>query len=371
MPTRFAVMTLVILAGLVLAGIVEAQDPRRLVIGMPVTPPNLPHIGVYVAKELGYFDEQGINVELTAFESGLQSLRGGVAGGLDIVGASSEPIITGISRGAKIRSIFSYAHRLTVVMAAQESIRPISRGRSRGGKTRSILSFVHTLAVLGAPQDTTRRPADLRGKNLGIQDVGAFREVMTRAVLHSAGLTPQDVNYVPVASAGYIAALTANKIDTAILHIDQAYMARTKKASLHPLVSLWEVMPSYWYGTFSTTEELLRKDSDLLARAVAAIIKAHRFMYRNKERTLDLASKHTGYPKEVLGPAYDALAAAKVWPVNDGMPAEMVQVTINKMVEIGLLKENEKPKVEHVVDRGPANAALAKLGRWTDDSGWK
>jgi NitT/TauT family transport system substrate-binding protein len=326
-------MTLVMLAGLVLAGIVEAQAPRRtLVIGMPVTPPNLPHIGVYIAKELGYFDEQGINVELTGFESGLQSLRGGVAGGLDIVGASSEPIITVISRGAKIRSIFSYAHRLTVVMAAQESI---------------------------------RRPADLRGKNLGIQDVGAFREVMTRAVLHSAGLTPQDVNYVPVASAGYIASLISNKIDTAILHIDQAYMARTKKASLHPLIPLWEIMPNYWYGTFSTNEELLRKEPDLLSRAVAAIIRAHRFIYRNKERTLDLASKHTGYPKAVLSPAYDALAAAKVWPVNDGMPAEMVDVTINKLVEIGLLKENEKPKAEQVEDRGPANAALAKLGRWT------
>ncbi|TMB73565.1 MAG: ABC transporter substrate-binding protein [Deltaproteobacteria bacterium] len=334
-----AVMTIVILAALAPAGITVAQAPRRtLVIGMPVTPPNLPHLGVYVAKDLGYFDEEGINLELAAFESGLQSLRGGVSGSVDILGASSEPVIAAISRGAKIRSIFSYAHRLTVVMAAQESI---------------------------------RRPADLRGKNLGIQEVGAFREVMTRAVLHSAGLTQQDVNYVPVSSAGYITALIGNKIDTAILHIDQAYMARTKKASLHPLVPLWEIMPSYWYGTFSTTEELLRKDSDLLARAVAAIIKAHRFMYCNKERTLDLASKHTGYPKEVLGPAYDALAAAKVWPVNDGMPAEMVQVTINKMVEIGLLKENEKPKVEHVVDRGPANAALAKLGRWTDDSGWK
>ncbi|HKA33896.1 MAG TPA: ABC transporter substrate-binding protein, partial [Candidatus Binatia bacterium] len=267
-----------------------------------------------------------------------QSLRGGITGGLDIVGASSEPVITVIGRGAKIRSIFSYAHRLTVVMAAQENI---------------------------------RRTADLRGKNLGIQDVGAFREVMTRAVLQSAGLTPQDVNYISVSSAGYIAALLSDKIDTAVLHIDQAYMARTKKASLHPLVPLWEVMPTYWYGTFSVNEELLRKEPDLFARAVAAIIKAHRFMYRNKERTLDLASKLTGYPKDVLGPAYDALAAAKVWPVNDGMPAEMVNTTINKLVEIGMLKENEKPKVDQIVDRGPANAALARLGRWTDDPGWK
>ncbi len=339
MRTRLAVITLIILAALAAAGIAAAQAPRRtLVIGMPVTPPNLPHLGVYVAKDLGYFDEEGINVELAGFESGLQSLRGGVAGGLDILGASSEPVIKAISRGAKIRSIFSYAHKLTVVMVAQESI---------------------------------RKPTDLRGKKLGIQEVGAFREVMTRAVLHSAGLSPQDVQYVPVSSAGYVPALIGDKIDTAILHIDQAYMARTKKASLHPLVPLWEVMPIYWYGTFSTTEEVLRKEPDLLARAVVAIIKAHRFMYRNKERTLDLASKHTGYPKEVLSPAYDALAAAKVWPVNDGMPAEMVEATINKMVEIGFLTENERPKVEQVVDRGPANAALAKLGRWTDDPGWK
>ena len=261
-----------------------------------------------------------------------------MAGGLDLLGASSEPVITAISRGAKLKSIFTYAYKLTVVMVAREGI---------------------------------RSPRDLRGKMLGIQDVGAFREVMTRAVLHNAGLTPQDAEYVPVSSAGYISGLLAGKIDTAILHIDQFYMARTKKSSLHVLVPLWEIMPAYWYGTFTTSEELLRKDPALMAGAVAAIIKAHRFMYRNKDRTLELASKHTGYPKEVLGPAYDALAAAKVWPVNDGMPADMVQVTINKMVEIGLLKENERPKVEQVVDREPANTALARLGRWTDDPGWK
>jgi ABC-type nitrate/sulfonate/bicarbonate transport system substrate-binding protein len=333
------IVMLLILALLAPVGSAVAQAPRKtLVIGMPVTPPNLPHIGVYIAKDLGYFGEEGISVDLKGFESGLQSLRGGVAGGLDLLGASSEPVIKAISRGARFRSIFSYAHRLTVVMVAQENV---------------------------------RRPADLRGKNLGIQEVGAFREVMTRAVLHSAGLAPQDAQYVPVSSAGYIAALIANKIDTAILHIDQAHMARTKKASLHVLVPLWEIMPSYWYGTFSTSEELLRKDPALMAHAVAAIIKAHRFMYKNKERTLELASKHTGYPREVLSPAYDALAAAKVWPVNDGMPFDMVGVTTSKLVEIGLLKENEKPRVEQVVDREPASTALARLGRWTDDPGWK
>src|SRR5215467_15945053 len=117
MRMRRATMKLIILAAMAVAEIAGAQAWRRtLAIGMPVTPPNLPHLGVYVAKELGYFEEEGITVDLAAFESGLQSLRGSVAGSVDLLGASAEPVINAISRGAKIRSIFSYAHKLTVVM---------------------------------------------------------------------------------------------------------------------------------------------------------------------------------------------------------------------------------------------------------------
>ena len=90
MRTHLSVVTLVLLAALTLAGIAKAQAPRRtLVIGMPVTPPNLPHVGVYVAKDLGYFDEEGINVEFAQFESGLQALRGGVAGGWIFLGPAA------------------------------------------------------------------------------------------------------------------------------------------------------------------------------------------------------------------------------------------------------------------------------------------
>ena len=59
MRTRLSAVTTVLLAALALAEIAKAQAPRRtLVIGMPVTPPNLPHVGVYVATDLGYFDEE-------------------------------------------------------------------------------------------------------------------------------------------------------------------------------------------------------------------------------------------------------------------------------------------------------------------------
>jgi hypothetical protein len=53
------------------------------------------------------------------------------------------------------------------------------------------------------------------------------------------------------------------------------------------------------------------------------------------------------------------------------MPADMVQTTTDTLPEIGLPEEDEQPRVERVVDREPANGALARLGRWRDDPGWR
>src|SRR5213593_3806933 len=97
-------------------------SPRHLVLGMPVTPPNLPHVGVYVAQELGYFADEGLDIEIKSFESGVQVLRGGISGGIDIVGSSSEPVIAAIAQGASLRVIYSYAHSLTVAMVVREDI---------------------------------------------------------------------------------------------------------------------------------------------------------------------------------------------------------------------------------------------------------
>ena len=46
MRTRWVAVALVILAVMAVADTARAQAPRRtLTIGMPVTPPNLPHLG--------------------------------------------------------------------------------------------------------------------------------------------------------------------------------------------------------------------------------------------------------------------------------------------------------------------------------------
>jgi NitT/TauT family transport system substrate-binding protein len=138
---------------------------RKLSLGVPVTPPNMVHLPPYVANDTGLFREVGLEVEFKNFEGGVQALRGGMAGGLDVIGTSADPIIAAATRGAGIKAIGTYAPKLSVIMVGQQDV---------------------------------RGPADLRGKRIGIQEVGGFNEVMSRAVLATVGMTPENVRYVTV-----------------------------------------------------------------------------------------------------------------------------------------------------------------------------
>jgi ABC-type nitrate/sulfonate/bicarbonate transport system substrate-binding protein len=316
----------------------EAQSKRKVVFGVPVTPPNVVHIPPYIAKEMNFFGEQNIDVELVTFEGGTQTLRGSVAGGLDITGTSSDPAIIAAARGAGTKVLGTYSHKLSQSMLVQGDIKSCK---------------------------------DLKGRKIGIQEVGAFNEVMSRAVLASCGLTPKDVDYVPVSTKGRVAGLLSNQIDTAILHVDQAIVAKKKKPELNILVNLWEPLPKWLYAAYIAPEKEIAKNRQLYIDIMTALVKANRFIYSNKAKTVEIAAKYTQQDADAIGQTYDILATAGAWPVNEGLPKEMVEWTIDKQVELGSVKAEEKPTYEKLVDISIIEAAIAKAGgRLKGDKRW-
>jgi ABC-type nitrate/sulfonate/bicarbonate transport system substrate-binding protein len=315
-----------------------AQGKRKVVFGVPVTPPNVVHIPPYIAKEMGYFAELNIEPELVTFEGGTQTLRGSVSGGLDITGTSSDPAIIAAARGAGTKVLGSYSHKLSQSMAVQGDIKTCK---------------------------------DLKGKRIGIQEVGAFNEVMSRAVLASCGLTPKDVQYVNVSTKGRVPGLLANQIDTAILHVDQALVAKKKKPDLNILVNLWEPLPKWLYAAYIAPEKEIASNRQLYIDIMTALVKANRFIYKDKAKTVEIATKYTQQDADVVGQTYDILANVGAWPVNEGLPKDMVEWTINRQVELGTIKAAEKPSYDKLIDISVIQAAIAKNGgRMTGDKRW-
>ena len=330
---------LIIVAGLCLwLPRAEAQSKRKVVFGVPVTPPNVVHIPPYIAKETGLFAENNIEAEFVTFEGGTQTLRGSVSGGLDITGTSSDPAIIAAARGAGTKVLGTYSHKLSQSMLVQGDIKTCK---------------------------------DLKGRKIGIQEVGAFNEVMSRAVMATCGLTPKDVQYVNVSTKGRVPGLISGQIDTAILHVDQALVAKKKKSDLNILVNLWEPLPKWLYAAYIAPEKEIAGNRQLYVDLMAALIKANRFIYNNKEKTVEIAARYTQQPADVVAQTYDLLADAGAWPVNSGLPRDMVEWTINKQVELGTIKAQEKPTYEKLIDVSIVQAALAKAGgRLTGDKRW-
>ena len=146
---------------------------------------------------------------------------------------------------------------------------------------------------------------------------------------------------------------------------------KKKKTDLNILVNLWEPLPKWLYAAYIAPEKEIGSNRQLYVDIMAALIKANRFIYNNKAKTVEIATKYTQQPADVVSETYDILANAGAWPVNDGLPKDMVEWTINKQVELGTIKAEEKPSYEKLIDVSVIQAALGKAGgRLTGDKRW-
>jgi NitT/TauT family transport system substrate-binding protein len=222
---------------------------------------------------------------------------------------------------------------------------------------------------MGVPDVKT--PADLKGKKLGIQEVGGFNDVMTRLVLAQAGISTNDVQFINVATANRVTSMAGGQTDATVLHIDQYYTALAVNPNFNVLARMWEVVPDWWYSAFVATDDVRTQKHEAMVRFMTAVIKAQRFMYTNPTETRKVAVDETRAKPDVVDKAYDDLARGGVWSVNDGMPQKLIDFTIGKEADVGTIKPDNKPTYEQIVDRTIVDEAIQRNGgAWTGDPRW-
>jgi NitT/TauT family transport system substrate-binding protein len=305
----------------------------NITIGLPNSVPSFANSDVAVAQAEGYFAKEGLNVKVDNLASGVPVVQGVVGGSLNIGASSIEPVVNAASAGAPIQIVGAYANKLTVDLVTPKTI---------------------------------ASPAQLRGQRLGIQQVGAFREVMTRMVIEGEGLTTSDVTYVPSSSSAYISELLAGEIQSGVLQEEQTLTALKKDASLHVLVNYEQADPNYFYGTYVVSKSWLAGNQATLEKFLTAITMAHRFMYSNEAATVSIVAKNTGDTTAAISKAYSVLLTQEgVFPLNSGLDLTRISDTIATMKKYKILTGAE-PSVSSLVNTGPVGAVVSKLGTMAD-----
>jgi len=149
------------------------------------------YLPLTIAEQLGYFKDEGLNVEIVDFAGGSKALQAMIGGSADVVSGAFEHTISMQLKNQKLRAFVLQGRAPQIVLGINPKTMP---------DFKSV--------------------ADLKGKKIGVTAPGSSTNVMANFVLAKAGLKPSDVSFVGVgAGSGAVAAMRAGQID-AISNLD-------------------------------------------------------------------------------------------------------------------------------------------------------
>ena len=258
-----------ILATAALAG--EPASKVRLAVGS--RPGNLVYLQIDLARTLGYFTSEGLDVEYQHFQGGTGASDALVSGKAEFSGNSIDHAIELRARGADLRMIASFTSLPTVTLVVRRDLRPRIR--------------------------TVR---DLKGTRLGVTAVGAGTHVLAAWILKKAGCPPDSVTFVPVGAGRSLIDAMQNKNIDAAMATDPTtteLLMSGQASILLDLVTYDETQRvftgGYQFTGLMTRPDVVARHPEWAQKMVNAIVKADRFIASHSAAEISAALGQNSY----------------------------------------------------------------------------
>jgi NitT/TauT family transport system substrate-binding protein len=235
----------------------QAKPLRELKVGYPLGGST----GFFwVAHRAGSFEKHGLKLEPIYIRGGRMGIQAALSGDLllQLQGASS--VVSAWAQGAKdLQFIGAVGNRLDYVLAALPSI---------------------------------RKPEDLKGKRIGVSQIGASSDFIARHAVRQLGLNPEkDVTIVGVGGAGERwAALTGGHIQATVVQPPFTLLAR--KAGYPVLIDFSKEDFEYTIAGPLTTRSFIRSERETVMNFMRGLADGMDF-YRD-EKNKDKVIKFLG-----------------------------------------------------------------------------
>ncbi len=218
------------------------------------------NLGLWVAKEAGLFEQQGLDVtDFPLIEGGTLSIQALIGGDIQFVLAGTSGIIVADLGGADIVGIAGASNKFE-------------------------------FALLTVPE--VRAAADLRGKRVGISRFGSSSDFAARTALQYLGLDPdRDVTILQIGgTAARVGAMQSGAIEAAP-EIAPALLT-AKKLGFNMLVDLAQIGVPYQVGPISTTKTLINENPELVRRVVRGYLAGIHRMKTDKTFAMSVSSRY-------------------------------------------------------------------------------
>lgn len=214
------------------------------------------YLPLTIAEQLGYFRDEGLEVEISDLAGDARVLPAVIGGSADVVSGAFEHTINLQSKGQKFQAFVLQGRAPAICM---------------GVSPKNLPDY--------------KTVADLKGKKIGISAQGSSIHMVASRILSSAGLKASEVNFVAVGAAvGALSAFRAGHID-ALCHGDPVMTMLEQKAEIRVIVDtrtlkgavdlFGGVMPS---GCLYASLEFIQKNPNTVQALTHAMVRSLKWL---------------------------------------------------------------------------------------------
>jgi NitT/TauT family transport system substrate-binding protein len=274
----------------------------------------------FVARERGFFREEGLEVELIVMQA-IQTIQATLGKSTQFASATGSAVSAAV-RGADIKVILAVTDRPSFDLIVQPGITSVQQ---------------------------------LRGKKIGTGGVGSLAEILARRILIANNVRPEEVAILATGPSHvtYLS-LKAKVIDAAPLQMPLTFTAQDE--GFRKLVAAGDVYQTV-QGGLATTTAMLSEQPELVTKVVRAMLRATRLIKSDRKygieflkgpwldigkdpekiaaRTYDIAAPallENGTVSEDIQRQMIADASAQVKPKQPPPPAQVFDFSIARKV---------------------------------------
>jgi NitT/TauT family transport system substrate-binding protein len=262
-----------------------------------------------LAEQLGYFQAQGVDLELLSEPSGVEA---------------RDALLSGAAQGV----VGFYDHTIAL--------------QAKGKLVQSVVQFTvstgEALLVSASRAGALRSPGDLRGRTVGVTGLGASTSFLTRYLALTHGVRPDKFNLVPVgAGDSLIAAMREGRIDAGmtteptisrLLKSGEAQVLvdlRTPEATTRALGGLYPSACLYMNSAW------VERNRSQVQRLVNALVNALGYIHAHSAEEI-AAAMPADYDAGDRALYVKAIAAAKPMFTRDGRMPDSGPTTVLKVL---------------------------------------
>jgi ABC-type nitrate/sulfonate/bicarbonate transport system substrate-binding protein len=212
--------------------------------------------GVWIAKDIGAFDKNGIDAVIIYIASGPVGVQALIGGDLQVESGATNAVINAVLNGAPIVGVAATANRPYHRLFVQQDINKIE---------------------------------DLKGKTLGVTRFGSITDNLTRILLRKAGLE----GAVNVRQMGGIIEVGAAFQNHLIAGAVTSELRVTPPSMAKVLTRLIDLGIPYSMNTIAVTRDYLQRNSGAVERVIKAYAEAIAFLNMHKEQSLKIITKYS------------------------------------------------------------------------------